>query len=278
MDPDALDQVQALLGERERRADLLIEHLHLLQDHFGCLYARHLVALAEEMKLALAEVYEVASFYAHFDIVLDEDSAPPAITVRVCDSLSCALAGGETLLEELRSRLGDGVRVVRAPCMGGCDKAPAVAIAHALHENATADSVAAAVAAGETHPHLQAYPALDGYRASGGYKLLQACFGGEKPVEDIIKSRIAVPGTMTTAYLALKLFAPEIATDVVPFDQIIPQVLAGKYEAGLIIHEGQLTFNKSGLHKIVDMGKWWRDKTGLPLPLGGNAIRRELGP
>jgi 5,8-dihydroxy-2-naphthoate synthase len=98
------------------------------------------------------------------------------------------------------------------------------------------------------------------------------------PVEEITKCRIAVPGTMTTAYLVLKLFAPEIATDVVPFDQIIPQVLAGKYEAGLIIHEGQLTFNKSGLHKIVDMGKWWRDTTGLPLPLGGNAIRRELGP
>lgn len=96
--------------------------------------------------------------------------------------------------------------------------------------------------------------------------------------EEIMKCRIAVPGTMTTAYLALKLFAPGIATDVVPFDQIIPQVLAGKYEAGLIIHEGQLTFNKSGLHKIVDMGKWWRDTTGLPLPLGGNAIRRELGP
>src|SRR5213082_1037062 len=188
VDPDALDEVQALLGERERRADLLIEHLHLLQDHFGCLYARHLVALAEEMRLALAEVYEVASFYAHFDIVMDEETVPPAITVRVCDSLSCALAGGETLLEELRSRLGDGVRVVRAPCMGGCHKAPAVAIAHALHENATADSVAAAVAAGETHPHVPRYPALDGYRASGGYQLFQACLGGQKPVEDVIKA------------------------------------------------------------------------------------------
>jgi 1,4-dihydroxy-6-naphthoate synthase len=97
-------------------------------------------------------------------------------------------------------------------------------------------------------------------------------------LDEIKQIKIAVPGTMTTAYLALKLFAPEIATEVVPFDDIIPQVLAGKYEAGLIIHEGQLTFNKSGLHKIVDMGKWWRDQTGLPLPLGGNAIRRELGP
>ena len=98
------------------------------------------------------------------------------------------------------------------------------------------------------------------------------------PIEEISQVKIAVPGTMTTAYLTLKLFAPEIQTEVVAFDDIIPQVLAGRYEAGLIIHEGQLTFNKAGLHKIVDMGKWWRDKTGLPLPLGGNAIRRELGP
>jgi len=96
--------------------------------------------------------------------------------------------------------------------------------------------------------------------------------------EEIVKHKIAVPGTMTSAYLALKLFAPDIATEVVPFDEIIPKVLEGKYEAGLIIHEGQLTFNKSGLYKVVDMGKWWRDKTGLPLPLGGNAIRRDLGP
>src|SRR4051794_11545718 len=151
VDPAALAEVQALLGERERRPDLLIEHLHLLQDRFGCLHARHLVALAEEMRLALAEVYEVASFYAHFDIVMDDEAPPPAVTVRVCDSLSCALAGAELLLDALRDRLGDGVRVVRAPCMGGCDKAPTVAIGHALHEHASIDSVAAAVAAGETH-------------------------------------------------------------------------------------------------------------------------------
>lgn len=97
-------------------------------------------------------------------------------------------------------------------------------------------------------------------------------------LEEIRRTRIAVPGTLTTAYLVLKLFAPSVETEVVPFDQIIPEVLAGKYEAGLIIHEGQLTYNKSGLHRIVDLGKWWRDMTGLPLPLGGNAIRRELGP
>jgi 1,4-dihydroxy-6-naphthoate synthase len=98
------------------------------------------------------------------------------------------------------------------------------------------------------------------------------------PADEITGIRIAVPGSMTTAYLVLKLFAPNAVTEVVPFDEIIPAVLAGKYEAGLIIHEGQLTFNRSGLHKVVDMGKWWRDQTGLPLPLGGNAIRRDLGP
>jgi formate dehydrogenase beta subunit len=186
LDPAALAEVQALLGPRERRRDLLIEHLHLLQDRYGCLHARHLVALADEMRLALTEIYEVASFYAHFDIVMDNETPPPAITVRVCDSLSCALAGGERLLDELRQRLSDGARVVRAPCMGGCDKAPAVAIGHALHERATADSVAAAAAAGHTHPYIPSYPGLDQYRAGGGYQLLQACLAGERQVEDVV--------------------------------------------------------------------------------------------
>ena len=95
---------------------------------------------------------------------------------------------------------------------------------------------------------------------------------------DIKKKRIAVPGTLTTAYLALQLFAPGVETEVVPFDQIIPQVLEGEYEAGLIIHEGQLTYDRSGLHRVVDLGRWWQKVTGLPLPLGGNAIRRVLGP
>ena len=100
----------------------------------------------------------------------------------------------------------------------------------------------------------------------------------EYSVEQIKTRKIAVPGTLTTAYLVLKLFAPEIQTEVVPFDQIIPQILNGRYEAGLIIHEGQLTYAKSGLKRIVDFGSWWREETGLPLPLGGNAIKRELGP
>jgi NADH:ubiquinone oxidoreductase subunit F (NADH-binding)/NADH:ubiquinone oxidoreductase subunit E len=190
VDPAALAEVQALLGERERRRDLLIEHLHLLQDHFGCLHARHLVALAEEMRLALTEVYEVASFYAHFDIVMDDEAAPPALTVRVCDSLSCALGGAEQLLDDLRDRLGgqlgDAVRVVRAPCMGGCDKAPVVAIGHALHEHATSDRVAAAVAAGASRPVIPAYPGLAAYRDGGGYGLLQSCLSGARPVEEVI--------------------------------------------------------------------------------------------
>lgn len=96
-------------------------------------------------------------------------------------------------------------------------------------------------------------------------------------LSEVKQLKIAIPGTLTTAFLALKLFAPNIETEVVPFDQIIPQITAGKFEAGLIIHEGQLTYAKSGLHRIIDLGKWWRDITGLPLPLGGNAIRRELG-
>src|ERR1019366_4754069 len=96
--------------------------------------------------------------------------------------------------------------------------------------------------------------------------------------DEIKSKKIAVPGKLTTAYLALELFAPGIEVEVVPFDQIIPQILEGKHEAGLIIHEGQLTYDKSGLHRVVDLGRWWRKVTGLPLPLGGNAIRRSLGP
>ena len=188
VDPEALAEVQALLGDRSRQRDLLIEHLHLLQDKFHCLHARHLAALAMEMKLALVEVYEVASFYAHFDIVMDGEPAPPEITVRVCDSLSCELAGAQRLLKYLPAKLGAKVRVVRAPCMGGCHNAPAVAIGHALHERATVESIAKAVGKGETHPHIPAYPGLEVYRAQGGYALLEACLAGGKTVEDVMKA------------------------------------------------------------------------------------------
>jgi NADH:ubiquinone oxidoreductase subunit F (NADH-binding)/NADH:ubiquinone oxidoreductase subunit E len=187
IDPAALAEVQALLGDRERRHDLLIEHLHLLQDHFGCLHSRHLAALAEEMRLALVEVYEVASFYAHFDIVMEGEARPPPITVRVCDSLSCELAGSAQLLADLEIRLRDGVRVIRAPCMGGCHRAPVVAIGHALHENATVASIGAAVALGELHPPIPEFVGFDAYRAAGGYRLLEACLAGERKPEQLIE-------------------------------------------------------------------------------------------
>ena len=185
-DADAVDEVRALLGDRPRRADLLIEHLHLLQDRFRCLHARHLVALAQEMRMALVEVYEVASFYAHFDIVMEDEPAPPPLTVRVCDSLTCAMMGAERLLAELQNTLEPNVRVVRAPCMGGCHNAPVTAIGHALHEHATVESVTAVVAKGDTHPHIPAHVDFDAYRAGGGYALLQACLDGRKPVEEVI--------------------------------------------------------------------------------------------
>src|SRR5689334_22148202 len=187
VEPAALAEVQALLGDRPRQRDLLIEHLHLLQDEYHCLHARHLAALAAEMKLALVEVYEVASFYAHFDIVMDDETPPPELTVRVCDSLTCELLGAQKLLAQLPGMLGEKARVVRAPCMGGCHNAPVVAIDHALHEHATVDTVAGAVAKGETHPHLPAYPDLAAYRSQGGYKLLDACLSGKMTRDALLK-------------------------------------------------------------------------------------------
>ena len=128
------------------------------------------------------------------------------------------------------------------------------------------------------YPYMQHHYALlpNGGSVGEGYGPMIVA-NREYSVEQIKTKKIAVPGTLTTAYLVLKLFAPEIETEVVPFDQIIPQILQGRYDAGLIIHEGQLTYGKSGLKRIVDFGKWWREETGLPLPLGGNAIKRELG-
>ena len=142
----ALADVQRLLGDKPRRADLLIEHLHLIQDEFGHLSAQHLRALAEEMKLSQAEVYEVASFYAHFDIVKDGETPPPALTIRVCDSLACELAGAQALKSALENDLpADQVRVVRAPCMGRCDTAPTCELGHNHIDHATPETVKAAV-------------------------------------------------------------------------------------------------------------------------------------
>src|SRR5712675_2435446 len=153
VDLQALDEVCALLCDRPRRRDLLIEHLHLIQDRYGHLSAPHLAALAHEMKMALTEVYEVATFYAHFDVVKD-GPPPPAITVRVCDSLSCAMAGAEKLLADLPRQLGADVRVMRAPCVGACDRAPVAAVGHVQVMRSTPAAVGAAVA---KHLHAHAY-------------------------------------------------------------------------------------------------------------------------
>ncbi|EWY39127.1 NADH-quinone oxidoreductase subunit F [Skermanella stibiiresistens SB22] len=186
----ALAEVRDLLGDRPRRPDLLIEHLHLIQDRYHALHARHLVALAQELRMALVEVYEVATFYAHFDVVMDGEEAPPPLTIRVCDSLTCALKGSDALLDGLAGAVGPEVRVIRAPCMGACHNAPAVAIGHALHEHATIETVTAAtkeaVEAGHSHPHIPDYHGFDDYRAGGGYALLEECLNGTRDLETIL--------------------------------------------------------------------------------------------
>ena len=175
VDDAALADVRALLGDRPRRRDLLIEHLHLIQDRYGHLSVQHLNALADEMRMAQTEVYEVATFYAHFDVVKDGDVPPPALTIRVCDSLSCELAGAQAL----KSALEDGldptkVRVLRAPCMGRCDTAPVLEIGHNHINFATVEKVDAAITADDTHPHMTDYQDLAAYRATGGYDKLES--------------------------------------------------------------------------------------------------------
>ncbi|WP_204115373.1 NAD(P)H-dependent oxidoreductase subunit E [Shimia biformata] len=175
LDDTALAEVQALLGETPRRRDLLIEFLHRIQDAHGHLSAAHIRALAEELRLSQAEVYEVASFYAHFDVVREGETPPPALTIRVCDSLSCELAGAETLKSALESGLDTAqVRVLRAPCMGRCDTAPVLEIGYNHIDHATPEKVMAAIAAGDTHVHVPAYETLADYRAKGGYDALLA--------------------------------------------------------------------------------------------------------
>ena len=179
VDDAALADVRALLNDRPRRRDLLIEHLHLIQDHYGHLSVQHLNALAEEMRMAQTEVYEVATFYAHFDVVKDGDVPPLALTIRVCDSLSCELAGAQAL----KSALEDGldptkVRVLRAPCMGRCDTSPVLEIGHNHIDFATVEKVDAAIAADDTHPHMTDYQDLAAYRATGGYDKLESLRDG----------------------------------------------------------------------------------------------------
>ena len=210
VDSDALDEVTRLLGDAPLRRDLLIEHLHRIQDRYGRLSDSHLTALARLMKLSLAEVFEVATFYHHFDVVREGDAVPASLTVRVCSSLSCEMAGANDLRERLTQTLGTEVRVLAAPCVGRCEAAP-VAVVHQnpiLHASAEAVmaavradarthplAVAAAVASGQSArsprdytPSTEAAPVYQGYagyRAAGGYRLAAACRRGERKREDI---------------------------------------------------------------------------------------------
>ena len=184
--PEALEQVRALLGQAPRSRDLLIEHLHLVQDAFGCLRTEHLAALAQEMRLPQAEVFEVASFYHHFDVVREGDSAPPGLTVRVCESLSCEMAGARDLAERLPALLGADVRVVPVPCVGRCEQAPVAVVGQHPVAHATAGNVLAAVTAREVQHVPDPYIAYGAYAGQGGYALLRECTEGQRSADDVI--------------------------------------------------------------------------------------------
>jgi formate dehydrogenase len=188
VDDAALAEVRALLGARPRRRDLLIEHLHLIQDAFGCLEARHLRALAEEMRLSQAEVYEVASFYDHFDVVKEGEPKPAPITVRVCESISCMIAGADRLIETLGASVDPAqVRVVRAPCIGRCAGAPAARVGDREVENATVEGLLRDVRERRTAVVMPKYVALDEYRKSGGYALYEQVRSGALTADAIIE-------------------------------------------------------------------------------------------
>lgn len=188
VDPQAKVEIEGLLGTRSRQRDLLIEHLHLIQDTYGQISADHLAALADEMSLAFAEVFETATFYAHFDVVKEGEANIPRLTVRVCDSITCAMFGADELVETLQRELAsDAVRVVRAPCVGLCDHAPAVEVGHNFLHRADLASVRAAVEAEDTHAHIPDYVDYDAYRAGGGYATLERLRSGNLAVEDVLK-------------------------------------------------------------------------------------------
>jgi formate dehydrogenase beta subunit len=176
----AVAEVEAMLAGEEPKRDRLIEYLHFLQDAYGFLSAAHLRALAEIMRVPQAEVYEVATFYAHFDIVKEGETPPPPITIRVCESLSCEMAGAHGLFSALHA-VSDAtqIRVVHAPCMGLCDKAPAVAVGHNYFGPAEPEAVFSAVQAKKFDTPKEGYADLNSYRENGGYRLLEACHAGK---------------------------------------------------------------------------------------------------
>ena len=185
VDPQALREVQALLGDMPRRRDLLIECLHLLQDSLKALPAAHLAALAQELRMAQAEVFEVASFYHHFDVLRDGAAAPPALTVRVCDSLSCEMAGSNDLLARLPALLGAAVRVLPAPCIGRCEQAPAAVVGQHPVPRATTEAILGKVAAGQLAHEPEPYLGYEAYREQGGYRLLADCLAGRRQVGEV---------------------------------------------------------------------------------------------
>ena len=185
VDPAALAEIEALLDEAPRRREYLIEYLHRIQDRYDCISAGHMAALAQHLRLAMAEVYEVATFYAHWDVV-KEGEAPPPLTVRVCDSLPCEIAGAGALMAEIERSVGSGVRVVRGPCMGRCERAPAVCVGHNTLGRTTAEAVLGAIRDGETEEPVAPFAGYDEYVAGGGYALLKACREGGRGAEDII--------------------------------------------------------------------------------------------
>ena len=187
LDDVALDEVRTLLGEAPRRRDLLIEHLHAIQDSYGCLEARHLRALAEEMRLAQAEVYEVASFYDHFDVVKEGEEKPAPLTIRVCDSISCMLAGAEPLLADLEAKVDPAkIRVLRAPCMGRCATAPAARIGDREVDHADAGTLAQMAGASAFDVAVPDYVPLHAYRRSGGYRVLERMRSGALDVDALV--------------------------------------------------------------------------------------------
>jgi len=186
-DPKALGEVRTLLGDAPRRRDLLIEHLHQIQDRYAQLSAAHLVALAAEMNMALAEVYEVATFYHHFDVVKEGEASPAAITVRVCESLACAMAGAKELLEKLPGILGREVRVIAAPCVGRCETAPVAVIGQNPLPRATLDGVKKLVAAKALKQKPAKYIAYAEYRKNGGYAMLQQCLAGKRDYRKLMQ-------------------------------------------------------------------------------------------
>ncbi|HEY5898205.1 MAG TPA: NADH-ubiquinone oxidoreductase-F iron-sulfur binding region domain-containing protein [Burkholderiales bacterium] len=184
VDAQALDDVRRILGDAPRQRDLLIEHLHKLNDHYAHLPAAQLAALAQEMRLPLAEVYEVATFYHHFEVVKEGETPPPALTVRVCDSIACELAGAKELL---KMQFGPGVRVIPAPCVGRCEAAPVAVVGQNPVGNATPESVRAAVAKKDHACAVAPYLGYEQYRKAGGYKLIADCLAGKHQREDITK-------------------------------------------------------------------------------------------